>query len=146
MLLVVRRALFIVAWLVAIAGCGASQPLEIDVSCTAFEGQPSPVVVDGGQVEPAVGESFTVSLCSNPSTGYSWSEDVGYDRAVLELADREFVSGTAASPPAVGAAGSEVFTFEVIGKGSTTIEMTYGRSFEPDQPPAWTYRLPVLVD
>ena len=133
--------------LLLLSGCGASgRGLDVVGACTSFEGRPTPLTVAAGQIEPQLGESFTFSLCSNPSTGYSWSDDVEYDRSVVELAGRTFESGATASPPIVGAAGMDIFSFRALGTGTTAVRMTYSRPFETGQPPLWTFQVQVLVD
>jgi len=72
---------------------------------------PEPVTV-------AQGRSFTITLRSNPSTGYRW--DPQYDRAALSLTDSVFISDP--NPHnLVGVPGSQVFTFQGLAKGTTTI-------------------------
>jgi inhibitor of cysteine peptidase len=143
----VRGGSLLIGAALILSACGPSaEDVNVVAGCAGFEGQPAPVTVNGGRIEPAVGQSFTVTLCSNPSTGYSWSDDVEFDASVVELTGRTYMSPAEASPPVVGQAGSEVFTFRAVGAGTTTIQMTYERPFEPEQPPQWTFQVEVLVD
>jgi predicted secreted protein len=72
----------------------------------------------GEPVTVAQGRSFTITLRSNPSTGYRW--DPQYDRAALSLTDSVFISDP--NPHnLVGVPGSQVFTFQGLAKGTTTI-------------------------
>ena len=136
-----------VAWFLVLSGCGTTGgSLDVVAPCTSFEGQSTPLTASAGQIEPKVDDTFTVSLCSNPSTGYSWSDDVEYDRSVVELVGRVFESGPTASPPTVGAAGMDIFSFRALGTGTTTVRMTYSRPFETGQAPLWTFQVQVLVD
>src|SRR4030042_2441607 len=43
------------------------------------------------EVEVAVGDSFTVTLCSNPTTGFEWESAKIGDQTVLQLLDQKFV-------------------------------------------------------
>lgn len=132
--------------LVLVAACGSTAAApKIEVSCEAFQSQPTPDTYTADPVELAVGDTLTVSLCSNPTTGYSWAEEVGFDDAVLTLTDRSFEEGADTDPPIVGGPGREVLIFEANGRGTTTIEMTYVRPFEPESTPAWTFRVEVDV-
>ena len=72
----------------------------------------------GEPVTVAQGQSFTITLRSNPSTGYRWEPQ--YDRAALSLTDSVFISDP--NPHnLVGVPGSQVFTFQGLAKGTTTI-------------------------
>ena len=72
----------------------------------------------GEPITVAPGQSFTITLRSNPSTGYSW--EPRYDHAALSLSDSAFVSDP--NPHnLVGVPGSQVFTFQGLAKGTTTI-------------------------
>ena len=59
------------------------------------------------QVEVAIGDSFTVTLCSNLSTGFQWTESAQIsDQTVLEQTDHKVVAPEAKGdePPAPGTA------------------------------------------
>lgn len=130
---------------VVLAACSSTAAApEVEVSCDEFSANPAPSTVAWGQLDLAVGDTFTVSLCSNPSTGYSWSDEIAFDADVVRLVDRTFEEGADASPPIVGAPGREQLTFEAIGTGTTTIGMTYDRPWS-EEPPAWTFEVEVVV-
>ena len=121
--------------------CACSSGASIDVSCDDFMKQQH----ISKQTEVAAGESFTVTLCSNPTTGFQWSESAQIsDRAVLEQADHEFVAPEAKGM--VGAAGKEIWTFEAVGKGTSTISMEYSRPWEGGEKAEWTFNLTVIVE
>ena len=64
------------------------------------------------------GQNFTITLRSNPSTGYHWEPQ--FDSTALSLTDSVFVSDP--NPHnLVGVPGSQVFTFQGLAKGTTTI-------------------------
>ncbi|MGZ8898072.1 MAG: protease inhibitor I42 family protein, partial [Halobacteriota archaeon] len=65
----------------------------------------------------AQGQNFTITLRSNPSTGYHWEPQ--FDSTALKLTDSVFVSDP--NPHnLVGVPGSQVFTFQGLAKGTTT--------------------------
>lgn len=79
----------------------------------------------GGEVtEVAVGDSFSFSLDSNPTTGYAWSSH--FDPEYLELVDTEYEP----SSDLIGAGGVESFEFRALQEGDTVITMVYERSWE----------------
>lgn len=94
---------------------------------------PPPLTVDrasaGTTVTLAPGQSLVVSLDSNPSTGFSWLVGEAPDPAILAQAGAPaFSPGTETG--ALGAGGTEVFTFVATGIGETGFTLAYRRSFE----------------
>jgi len=71
-----------------------------------------------------VGDSFILSLDSNPTTGYVWQAE--FDDELLELMGTNFVL----SSDLIGAGGIESFEFRALKKGETEITMVYKRSWE----------------
>lgn len=95
------------------------------------------------QVEVPVGGSLKVTLGSNQTTGFQWSEQaqVG-DTSVVKQTKHEYV---APESEAMGAPGKEVWTFTAMKKGATTISMEYSRPWEGGEKAEWTYKLTVTV-
>lgn len=90
-----------------------------------------------------VGERFTVSLPSNPTTGYVWSFDAPYDEKVLILS-----SDTFANPEdegVTGAPGRRILTFSVVGPGRSGIRLGYKRPWERNSRPARVFQLLVFA-
>jgi len=95
-------------------------------------------------VAAAAGDSFTVTLCSNATTGFKWSESAKIsDPAVVQQIGHEFVSPKAKG--VVGAAGKEVWTFKALKKGTSTISLEYSRPWEGGEKGEWTFNLTVVV-
>jgi inhibitor of cysteine peptidase len=78
-------------------------------------------------IQAAVGEKFEIMLASNETTGYSWSKNEVYDKAYLELVSSNYI---AQKTDRVGAGGTQQYIFKAVKSGSTTIKMTYKRSWE----------------
>jgi len=113
--------------------------LHIGVSCFIFT-QYQHV---SKEVELAAGDSFTITLCSNRTTGFQWSESAQIDdQSVLEQQAHRFVSPEEDTP---GAAGKEVWTFKALKEGSTEVFMEYSRPWEGGKEVEWTFRLIVVV-
>jgi inhibitor of cysteine peptidase len=75
-------------------------------------------VTHGEPMTSAQGQLFTITLRSNPSTGYHWEPQ--FDSTALTLTNSVFVSDP--NPHnLVGVPGSQVFTFQGLTKGTTTI-------------------------
>jgi predicted secreted protein len=66
----------------------------------------------------AQGQTFTILLRSNPSTGYRWQAN--YDPSCVTLVNQTFQSDP--HPPGkVGVGGFDVYTFMALKAGTTTI-------------------------
>ncbi|MFX0042979.1 MAG: protease inhibitor I42 family protein [Candidatus Hodarchaeota archaeon] len=69
-------------------------------------------------------KEFSISLDSNPTTGYSWVPI--FDKSFLELRGRSFKR----DDQKFGSPSKEVFKFYPIRRGNTTLKMIYKRSWE----------------
>ena len=96
------------------------------------------------QVEMSEGGVLTVTLGSNPTTGFGWADaaQIG-DETVLQQTESTFVSPE--NEGLVGASGTQVWTFSALQKGTTTINMAYGRPWEGGEKGVWTFELTVTV-
>lgn len=116
---------------------------------TGCESMPEPVTIgmeqSGQSVNLQVGQTMNVRLESNPTTGYTW-EVKQVDPAVLaQQGEAEYEPLDAQTTPMVGQGGWQIFRFEAISTGQTTLELVYRRPWE-DTPPEITYLLAVTVD
>jgi predicted secreted protein len=103
------------------------------------EPQAYTVVDNGHSIELAVGESFTVILEGNPTTGYGWQVQT-MDETVLAGSEPEYVTDS----QALGSGGMYTFTFTGVTAGETQLELAYARSWE-SVPPLQTFTLTVIV-
>jgi inhibitor of cysteine peptidase len=124
-------ALFLLV-LAALAGCGSSKKSE-----TA--GTVSSMKVTAGQ-------DFTISLQSNPTTGYQWQLDGPLDEKVVKYVSKEYKADQSGGTENVGAGGVEVWTFKAVGKGGADIKMKYVRPSEKGAKPAEQRVFKVTVD
>ena len=116
--------------------------VSVDVSCDDF----MKLKHISQEVEVAVDGSFTVTLCSNPTTGFLWSESAQIsDQTVVQQTGHKFEAPETTEPPIEGAPGKEVWTFKALKKGETTISMEYSRPWEGGEKAAWTFILTVVV-
>lgn len=73
-----------------------------------------------------VGESFTISLESNPTTGYAW--DAEYDSSFIDESKSSFIPIS----EAMGAGGKELFEFQSKRAGVTVITLKHNRPWESE--------------
>ena len=113
---------------------------SVDVSCDDFMKDQH----ISKEVEIAVDGSLTVTLCSNPTTGFQWSESAQIsDQTILQQTYHEFVPPKGDVP---GAAGKEIWTFKALKKGTSTVSMEYSRPWEGGEKGEWTFALTVVVE
>jgi len=94
-------------------------------------------------VEIAVGSTLKVTLGSNPTTGFNWTEQAQIgDPNILQQTVHEY---TAPDTDVPGAAGKEEWTFEALETGETTVSMEYSRPWEGGEKGEWTFDLTVTV-
>ena len=92
---------------------------------------PPPILVSHAMVPQSpdrlsvrVGESFTIHLPANPSTGYGWH--ALYDSASIELVSQRFDRGA----PNIGSGGEDVLTFRAVGQGRADVTLELRRPWE----------------
>jgi len=95
-----------------------------------------------GEVTLAVGDTFELTLCANPTTGFAWDEAQISDVTVLKQVSREYREPSEVMP---GAAGSELFVFQALKAGSGTVTIDYSRPWEGGEKGVWTYTLNFTV-
>jgi inhibitor of cysteine peptidase len=124
---------------VLLAGCApAVQPVTPAPEPTPASA-PSTFSNSGQPITLPVGVSFTISVSSNPSTGYSWVPS--YDHSVLELVKQY----TPSSSGLMGASGTENFEFKGMRAGNTAVYLNYQRGWEPNSPTTETKTFNVTI-
>jgi len=128
--------------LIMIVSC--SSPNQIEIDCEAFFENNHPT----GEIVVSVEDEFLVMLCSNPSTGYQWSEnaEIADTEIVKQVAHEFLMPAELDTPPPPGTPGVEVWTFNALNTGSTTINFDYSRPWEGGEKSTWTFRLDVAVE
>ncbi|HEX7364447.1 MAG TPA: protease inhibitor I42 family protein [Dehalococcoidia bacterium] len=126
-----------ILWLVA---CAPSTGNSVTVSCDDFGTQKNIT----RQLTVSSGSSFTVTLCSNATTGFSWLESAQIsDTTVIEQTNHTRIAPE--NTGLVGAPGTEVWTFKALKKGTSNIDLQYSQPWEGGQKGAWTFNLSVTV-
>ena len=130
----------VVTILLSLFACSPKQ-VSVEISCDEFYEQNH---ISYG-VDVAVGDSFTVTLCSNPSTGFEWESAQISDQTVLQQIDHKFVGPESEPPPPPGTPGEEIWTFQALKQGTSTISLEYSRPWEGGEKGEWTFNLTVVV-
>ncbi len=98
-----------------------------------------------GRVTVVLGQVFTVTLESNPSTGYRWEWVDHQDSTVEQMGEAQFKPRETGDPPLVGAGGWESFDFKAVHPGQMTLKLVYRRPWEEGVEPLKTFLLQVTV-
>jgi len=142
-----RSKLFLICSVAAISlflfACSpATKQAAVDVACDDFSSQQQITK----EVTVGAGDSFRVTLCSNPTTGFQWSETAQVsDPSVVQQTNHKLVGPESAPPPPPGTPGQEIWTFEALKKGTSTVTMEYSRPWEGGEKGEWTFELTVVV-
>jgi inhibitor of cysteine peptidase len=128
----------VVAMSLSLFAC-TSREVSLEISCDDFMDNQH----ISKEVAVAVDGTVSITLCSNPSTGFSWSENAEISNpTVLEQTDHQFVSPEEEIP---GAAGKEIWTFKALKEGTSTASLEYSRPWEGGEKGEWTFILIVNV-
>lgn len=114
--------------------CRSAPPNEVSIDVTS----------SGKEVTVPYGTILTVTLESNMTTGYRWTENAKIgDSTVLQQTDHKY------QPPGnslLGAAGKEVWTFKTLNTGRSTVSMEYSRHSDATAVPAKTFIATFVVE
>lgn len=111
-------------------------PVAID--CAAFDDGTAATA----SVDAPVGGAVVLTVCSNASTGFTWTTASSSDPAVA--VPGEWVS-VGPAEPMPGAPGSQVLTIAADAAGTAVISASYDRPWEGGEKGAWTLDLTVEV-
>jgi len=104
----------------------------ISIPIGEFPNQPHIQAVMNATVD----EELTVTLGSNPTTGFLWSEEAEIsDESIVQQVSHIYI-GSGTNVP--GASGEEVWVFQGLKKGTTTIYMEYSRPWVEGDIGHWT--------
>jgi inhibitor of cysteine peptidase len=108
-----------------LAGCGSSKTTPTTPKSTPTQTKTIKVYTESTKnITAKVGESFIISLKSNPTTGYQWQITGPLSPAVVKVS-QSFVAGKTTGTATVGVGGVENFTFKAASKGQALIQMEY---------------------
>jgi inhibitor of cysteine peptidase len=120
------------------AATPATAQVVLTIDCSAFAAVPAQA--DGIQL--GVGGVLVVTLCSNASTGYSWSDPTISDASVLSTFAMPAEPAASMLP---GAAGTQSFGFRAETAGSASVQISYDQPWSGGQKDVWTLSLDITV-
>lgn len=133
-------ALMLAFAVLAAVGCGsgnADEPADLALTDTD----------NGKSFTVKVGDTITVVIPGNPTTGYEWAADLSdASAALLTLSGDPVYEQDPGSEDLVGAGGQYTFTFTAKAEGQAELELKYWRSFEPEVDPIETFAADVTIE
>jgi len=124
-----------------------SEDEEIEVSLQVSCDELSSENHTSREAAVSVGDLLEVTLCSNPTTGFQWSETANIsDASILQQVRHEFISPQSDPPPPPGTPGQEVWVFRALEAGTATVSMEYNRLWQGGEKAVWTFELTVTVE
>jgi inhibitor of cysteine peptidase len=100
------------------------------------------LAADSPRVTTRPGRQFSITLESNPTTGYQWQLAKPVTETCVALVTNQFVRPKSRL---TGAPGKEIWSFKAIRPGETKIELEYVRSWEKGGEPVRKTNVVVVV-
>jgi predicted secreted protein len=88
-----------------------------------------------------LGETHSIELISNPSTGYSWTVSPEKSK-IISISE----SSVDVNPKDIGANHKTIFTIKGLKKGIQEIVFTYHKAWEKDIEPALTKSIIIKIN
>ena len=116
--------------------------LSLFSPCEALAKEVSVADTENGKtVNLEVGDTMSLSLRGNPTTGYTWLL-TSIESSSLQKIGQYYRTSCSRC---CGAPGIFTFVFQAVEKGSSTLRLTYARPWE-NKVPARTFEITVSVD
>jgi inhibitor of cysteine peptidase len=101
---------------------------------------------DGSTQQLNKGEVLSITLESNPSTGYGWFATISSPTVLVQMGEPQYLEPTSSSgSPLPGATGTQTFNFQATETGSTTLTLDYKRGWETNVTPEKSITITVEV-
>ena len=97
---------------------------------------------DSAPITTQPGRQFSITLDSNPTTGYQWQLAKPVTGTCVALVTNQFVRSKS---KLAGAPGKDVWKFKALRPGETVIELQYVRPWEKPAQPAQKTNFAVVV-
>jgi inhibitor of cysteine peptidase len=113
-------------------------------ACTPRSAGPLQLTLkDSGSTQTmSAGQELRITLDSNVTTGYRWALEGELPHQLEQVGEPEYSTESTA----IGAGGTEVWTFVTASPGDGTLRLKYARSFEPTATPPQKFEVGVKVE
>jgi len=100
---------------------------------------------DGTTQQLKKGEVMSITLETNPSTGYSWFAAISNAGVLVQMGEPDYATPAESATPLLGASEKVTFYFQATETGTATLTLDYKRGWEADVSPEKTITLTVEV-
>jgi len=121
-----------IASAVLLAGCAGPSSYELSFA------------ENGGTLEIKTGDTVTIELEGNPSTGYLWTYGAPLDESLV-IQTGERIDKTNQDPKVVGAPVKQSKTFKAISPGKAGVKLEYKRPWERTAKAAKTFEVMLVI-
>ncbi len=87
----------------------------------------------GKTISAAQNQIVSLTLNSNPSTGYRWKFIAEPDAKILKLVSSNYFPSNTSATPLAGSGGVDVWIYQAIGSGTTALKLGYFPPANPNQ-------------
>ncbi len=125
----------------ALAGCGSGSD-KGSAALTLTEDD------NGDSYTVKVGDTITVNLEGNPTTGYTWESDMaeGEGTLLVLLGGEPLYTQTETASEVVGGGGTFTFNFQAVDAGQVELKLKYWRPFEAQAQPLETFSVNLTIE
>ena len=128
--------------MVLVMGCSFTENEQVSFKATCDQLSTKKHLTWNVQANP--NDLLFVTLCSNPTTGFQWSESAQIsDKSVIEQKNHTF---TASAKPLLGSASREDWTLSTLKKGTTTVVWEYSRPWDGGEKGEWSLTATIVID
>jgi len=123
----VRKQLFILLLMTLLLSACSAAATQTSAPEAPSSGRPTPSTAElevtdpAKTIEVAAGEEFTITLRTNPPSGYHWEIAEELDSSIVQYVWKDFV----ATQPDRPSSGKDVWRFKAVAPGETNIVLGY---------------------
>jgi predicted secreted protein len=117
-----------------------SKQTSLEVACDQFAGKKHLI----WEIKIQRSESFLLTLCSNPTTGFQWVDPAQISNENIITQTSHNIIHSEGDVP--GSASKEEWIFKPLNKGKSTLALEYSRPWEGGEKREWSLTVFVDVD
>ena len=133
---------YLLLMMLLVTGCSFTENEQVTFKATCDQLSAKKHLAWNVQAHP--NDLLFVTLCSNPTTGFQWSNPAQIsDESVVEQKNHIFISP---AKPMPGSASREEWTLSTLKKGTTTVVWEYSRPWDGGEKGVWSLTATIVID
>jgi inhibitor of cysteine peptidase len=135
-----KKSWFLRVLVLAVVAC-----LVLTAASCGKKKEPVPTTEESSEsITVNAGQNFTVTLDSNQTTGFTWQLAQALDANLVQYVGKDYVEP--ADTTVVGAPGKEIWQFQALAEGKTTIVLQYSQAWDTTTPPAKQHTVNLTIN